>query len=570
MKNKKTLLILLSFGLTFLLVWSRFAGIMWGLPYLYHPDERNIAVAITRLSTASWYRPDFYAYGQLSLYLGYVVAWVVNVILKDRSGIVSLETATLALRILSAVSACIAALYVVRIMKFIRPHSLRALIVVCLFTIFCPAMIQFAHFGTTESILMASYAALTYYSLVYFESKRLRHIAASGVALGLAAAAKISAGIFALLPLLLLVFSFRGNVRQRIRRIMHFIFFGFVATSVFIIASPYNILSFGDFRGAINYESAVALGTTIPFYTRQFVSTVPVFFQFTRVFPYALGWGIFIFFLIGFVILPRDKNTNILRLAFLTYFLPTAFLYAKWSRFMAPVFPIAIIIAALTLDYIWAKVFLIKKLKKISHLLFWVLIVILCLPGIAYFHIYQAPDVRVQASRWIYQHIPAGSNILFETANVVDIPVDTPEDQEPKPTYHTTSFDFYSLDSDSKLDEELKNHIEHADYIFVPSRRIFADHTCDAPFTVHSSQFTDFISGYSTQRCKALKKQYPRLNEYYKKLFSGELGFVQVVEFTSYPTINFLNNKLFEQKDEEAEETWTVFDHPVIRIYKRV
>ena len=553
-------------GLTFILVWTRFTGIQWGLPYLYHPDERNIAVAITGLSPASWYRPDFYAYGQLLLYLGYVVAWVINIIIKDRSGIVSLGMATLALRILSAVSACITAIFVVRIMKFIRPHSLRVLIVVCLITIFCPAIIQFAHFGTTESILMASYTALTYYSLLYFENKRLRHIGASGVALGLAAAAKISAGIFALLPLLLLIFSFRGSVRQRIKRIMHLIFFGLVATSVFIIASPYNILSFGDFRGAINYESAVALGTTIPFYTRQFVSTVPVFFQFTRVFPYALGWGIFIFFLIGFVILPRDKNTNILRLAFLTYFIPTAFLYAKWSRFMAPAFPIAIIIAALVLDYLYDKLREFKKIKEISFFSFWVLIAILCLPGIAYLHIYQVPDVRVQSSRWIYEHIPAGSNILFETANVVDIPVQSSKLKVQN--YQTTSFDFYSLDSDDILVGELKKHIEDADYIFVPSRRIFADHTCLNP-DGRLGTFSIF-NGHSKSRCDRLEKEYPRLNEYYRKLFSGNLGFVQVAKFTSYPTINFLNNKLFEQKDEEAEETWTVFDHPVIRIYKRV
>lgn len=233
---------------------------------------------------------------------------------------------------------------------------------------------------------------------------------------------------------------------------------------------------------------------------------------------------------------------------------------------MAPVFPIAIIIAALVLDYLYAKLLEFKKIKGVSYFSFWILIAILCLPGIAYLHIYQVSDVRVQASRWIYQHIPADSNILFETANVVDIPVQSSKFKVQN--YQTTSFDFYSLDSDDTLVGELKKHIEDADYIFVPSRRIFADHTCLSPDgRLHS--FSIF-NGYSRSRCDRLEKEYPRLNEYYRKLFSGDLGFVQVAEFTSYPAINFLNNKLFEQKDEEAEETWTVFDHPVIRIYKRV
>lgn len=260
---------------------------------------------------------------------------------------------------------------------------------------------------------------------------------------------------------------------------------------------------------------------------------------------------------------------------------------------MAPVLPVMIVFSVLSLfrflDLIIAFVnskFKVQSAKfnlrihnfliLICHFSFYSLIFALTLPGIAYLHIYQAPDARVQASKWIYSHIPAGSNILFETANVVDIPVQssklltTPRlrGTSKAQNYQTTSFDFYALDSDNALAGELKKHIEDADYIFVPSSRIFANHTClnpDGRLGIFS-----ILNGYSKSRCDRLEKEYPRLNEYYRKLFSGDLGFVQVAEFTSYPTINFLNNKLFEQKDERSEETWTVFDHPVIRIYKRV
>jgi uncharacterized membrane protein (UPF0127 family) len=65
---------------------------------------------------------------------------------------------------------------------------------------------------------------------------------------------------------------------------------------------------------------------------------------------------------------------------------------------------------------------------------------------------------------------------------------------------------------------------------------------------------------------------YALLNKYYSDLFSGDSGFELVKEFSSYPQLSF---KLlafsfqFPFPDENAEETWTVFDHPVIRIYKR-
>ena len=42
-----------------------------------------------------------------------------------------------------------------------------------------------------------------------------------------------------------------------------------------------------------------------------------------------------------------------------------------------------------------------------------------------------------------------------------------------------------------------------------------------------------------------------------------------VAEFTSYPEISFFGTTLIDFPDENAEETWTVFDHPVIRIYKK-
>jgi len=222
----------------------------------------------------------------------------------------------------------------------------------------------------------------------------------------------------------------------------------------------------------------------------------------------------------------KDKKINLLRFAFLIYFIPSALIYAKWSRFMTPIFPIITIFAILFLLRI-----------KVINVIKIIIIIIAILPGIAYLQVYQNPDVRFQASDWIYKNIPNNSYILSETANVVDIPVLNPKSEIRNPkqiqnlNYQIISFNFYDLDQSLELQLELSNHLEKADYIFVPSRRIFANHS---------------------------KKTYPILNQYYEDLFSGKLGFEKVAEFSSG-----LN-------DEQAEETWTVFDHPVIRIYKKV
>jgi len=76
--------------------------------------------------------------------------------------------------------------------------------------------------------------------------------------------------------------------------------------------------------------------------------------------------------------------------------------------------------------------------------------------------------------------------------------------------------------------------------------------------------------GYEKNRCVKVRKDYTAVYSYYDRLFTGNLPFKKVAEFKSYPKISIFGKTLVEFPDEEAEETWTVFDHPVIRIYKRI
>jgi hypothetical protein len=61
---------------------------------------------------------------------------------------------------------------------------------------------------------------------------------------------------------------------------------------------------------------------------------------------------------------------------------------------------------------------------------------------------------------------------------------------------------------------------------------------------------------------------YPKTSHFYDTLFNGKLGFEQIKKFHSFPKLEVIGYKL-EVADEEAEETWSVFDHPVIRVFKK-
>ena len=59
--------------LTVLTIFTRVYGIGWGLPFLFHHDERNMAVAASTLSFSTMLDPHFYAYNQLPLYIVFFI-----------------------------------------------------------------------------------------------------------------------------------------------------------------------------------------------------------------------------------------------------------------------------------------------------------------------------------------------------------------------------------------------------------------------------------------------------------------------------------------------------------------
>jgi hypothetical protein len=117
------------------------------------------------------------------------------------------------------------------------------------------------------------------------------------------------------------------------------------------------------------------------------------------------------------------------------------------------------------------------------------------------------------------------------------------------------------------MKQQLLQNIRAADYIIVPSRRVFANQSCALPDDfVHILSFDRL----SLSRCKAINQEFPVSSGYYSQLFSGNLSFEKVAEFTAYPQISIGGIIIWRMPDEEAEETWSVFDHPTIRIYKRI
>ncbi len=568
-------------GLIGILLYTRLVNLGWGLPYPMHPDERNMADSIMQMECKmpdvavnlpnsingewdifSWikvssfnidncFNPHFFAYGQFPLYVGYFIVYVMKFFDGDMGMPISFQEATLALRYVSALSSMVTVYFLVRLSGIFferKHHRTLGKLVTAAAAIIVPYAIQFAHFGTTESLLMMFYTVLAYLAVSRVDGKisDLNFVFSSAVTLGMALATKVSSAVFFLVP----VFTILAVSNERLpyplwyrflKKFLDTVVLMFFSLIIFLFLSPHNIISYDDFIGSMRYESGVALGQMVVFYTRQFIGTEPIIFQLEKIFPYTLGIVGLTLFIVGFFLISwTDKRINLLRIAFLGYFLTSAFMYAKWSRFMAPVMPIMTIFAALAFMDFYEKIpgrgiwFL---LKSITMSLVFVLMLV---PGFAYLSIYEQKDVRQEATEWIYTNIPENSYVLSETGNVVDIPLYAGGQAA---NYNLVSFDFYSLDQDPGMQADLAGHLGKADYIIVPSRRIFANHGAD---------------------------QFPMVAKYYDDLLSGRSGFELTAQFTSYPKITFDGKTLVEFPDERSEETWTVFDHPVVRIFRKI
>ena len=153
-----------------LLFYSRFVGLTWGLPYPMHPDERNMAVVVQQLKCETFelkecLNPNFFAYGQLPLYTSFVLIKAFRLLLlQPFSSPVTFEEATISLRFISAFSSILTVLILYKIIEniLVNKEELNFLsrAIVFLSLSFTPFSIQIAHFGTTESLLIAIYSGI--------------------------------------------------------------------------------------------------------------------------------------------------------------------------------------------------------------------------------------------------------------------------------------------------------------------------------------------------------------------------------------------------------------------------
>jgi hypothetical protein len=156
---------------------------------------------------------------------------------------------------------------------------------------------------------------------------------------------------------------------------------------------------------------------------------------------------------------------------------------------------------------------------------------------------YSQKHTRIAATDWILKNIVTGSTLAVEHWD------------DRVPIYGGERYNYVEMTLYERLDDDLKwqglnEKLKQADYIILASNRLY----------VPLQKLND---------CSKYKSCYPKTAEYYRKLFKGGLGFIKVAEFAVYPKLEIGNWKL-EIRDEEADESFTVYDHPKVIVFKKV
>lgn len=563
MKQKSFFLFL--FGIAFAL---RLYGLLWDGGYHFHPDERMITMVAERvhlpnpltldsfLSDSSPLNPKFFAYGSLPIYLLRLTGNLFGIINRDFATYAYLNVWG---RFLSLIFD-IGTLYLVFL---ISNDSFGKNSPASKFAVFFYALsvlpIQLSHFYAVD-IPLTFFITLSLYLVLEFVNKPSTGASiALGVSFGLTMTTKIT-GVFLLIPIgvAFLILLVRG---RDVISLFKFSFVFFLFTLLFfVLFMPYAFIDFKTFWVQTLEQSRMSNDAFVFPYTLQYVGTIPYFYFLKNIFLWGMGPIVAFMAFAGILYVPAQlaalflkriktsgrlsvsghdifkPTTLVLFLFFVVYFGVVGKSAVKFMRYMLPIYPILAVFGGSFARLFFDGLVKHRLLYKFSLSIF--LLSIFLWP-VSFLAIYARPNTRVSATKWINENIIPGSTLATEHWDDA-LPL------FPNKGYKNVELTLYEPDTDEKW-RTLNEKLSGTDYIIIASNRLYTP----------LMKLTD---------CERLPRErcYKRTADYYRRLFGDELGFSKVAEFTSFPTFG-----PFEINDQGADESFTVYDHPKVMIFKK-
>ncbi len=526
----------------------RFQGLDWDAGQHLHPDERFLTMVETAIraprSVAEYFdgarsplNPGnhgygFFVYGTLPLFLVRLLAAVlgmtdygqVHLVGRAVSAVFDVGTVWLTYSIGA------------------RLAGRRVGLLACALAAFSVTSIQNAHFFTVDSPATFFATAALRALLTVAETGSMASHLLFGLAFGAMLGCRINLALLGVVYPLALIHAWKARAKSIGSLAAAAAACGGVAALVFRLVQPYAFAGPGFFGLALAPQFYSSMREIHDFATGaadyppsvQWIGRTPVVFAGRNLFLWGIGpaWGAAALGGIVWWLFRRvrdragDAWLGSLALAWAAVlFGYHSVQFAATLRYFLPVVPVLAVFAA------WPLAGGNGRVRVAAALLFGLTV---AWAG-AFTAIYRRPVTRVEASRWILHNVPAGATLATEHWDD-GLPLALPD--APHVSYRSIELHLYDDDTAAKI-RTLIDQLDSADYVLLSSNRLYRS-IPRAPW------------------------RYPVTRRYYELLFSGELGFRLERSFTSYPRLGSL-----EIRDDDAEEAFTVYDHPHVLIFKK-
>ena len=497
----------------------RVMGLNWDGGRGLHPDEGNLVRAALTLGLNGRILPEFHAYNDLALWLPRLVSLpfcetqdaacltlVARSVSAGLSLIVILPAAALACRLAGAGG---------------NPEAggIAGLAAALVFST-SPPLVQWAHFGTTESALVALVILSWWLALQWQDAKLTdrQMVLFSGVTIGIGFGFKTTALVVALIPIL----AFALAPRALAVRLRLLVLFGLLAGVQAVAFAPSVLLATESWLGVMQFENGVVTGTIPVFWTAQFYGATNGLYELGQLWGLTSGMGV-ILAVASVVLLPRSGwRLAIPAIALVVVYAMLTFgWHAKFIRYLAPVVPVLLVLASVSVGLlargVWGRMMAAIAMAGL---------VLMALEGLDSASAYLRPDPRLAMEEHLLSRSAPTDLVAIEPRDLAQLG-------------GRAQIILPLTDADLSADS-LAAPLAQADWLIVASRRNW----------------------------EVLPRQpdaNPLICAYYAGLADGHLGYalVQSIDRTG-PLGHLFANRL------RAEETRTVFDRPEVLLFRKV
>jgi 4-amino-4-deoxy-L-arabinose transferase-like glycosyltransferase len=516
----------------------RIYGINWDNGLHLHPDERQLILVANTIHFWDQLNPHFFNYGSLPIYMVKGVSQLGDFLLGTH--LATYDNMLYVGRTLSIVFDLGTLFLIYLIARSLFKKESVGLFAALLYAIsFFP--IQNSHFFVVDVFLTFFVTGSFYFLIQFLRKPSYKTIIWISILSAAGIATKISMLIFLPVIITTLFVGLKGKLVQRFGSVL---LFGACTLMAYFIFMPYAYLSFSKFTQDTFLQTQMSKDAYIFPYTLQYVYTFPYIYFLKNIFLWGLGPVISFLSIIGTVFsvnhiyehrLWKKLSKKVIIFAvfavfYLLYFILIGRSAVKFMRYMLPLYPCLILLAAYAAETLKKKALWIPPIFIVAAFIW----------TVSFVHIYSVEHTRITATNWILQHIPAGTPLAVEHW----------DDRLPlmgSELYPIQELTLYDLPDDQVKMQRIYSVLNQSQYIIVASNRLY----------VPLQKLSD---------CSQYIKCYPLTAQYYKDLFSGKLGFKKVAEFSDNPKVPLLPISF---SDQSADESFTVYDHPKIMIFEK-